>query len=88
MNLCRPSPLLEYAHSATTRSSLSWLRLLSVIRSPSKLSSDNGEPLSVISKTLGAVKLMNVSEPPLPAWKRATVTDENVVSPPVRSSST
>ena len=85
---CRPSPLLEYAHSATTRSSLSWFRPASVIRSPSKASSGSGDPLSVISSTLGAVRLMNVSEPPLPASKRATVVEENVLSPPVRSSST
>ena len=89
VNRCSPSPLREYAHSATMTSSLLSARPPMVTRSPWKASRGvMAAPLRVISLTSAAARLRNVLAPGRAEANRTRDTDRNVVSPPVRSSST
>ena len=88
MKRCRPSPLREYAHSATTRSSLSAWSPSSAIRLPSNALTLTGSPFRTISRTAGAVSSMKLAASGVAHWNRTVLVDRKVSSPPVRSSST
>ena len=75
---CRPSPLLEYAHSATTRSSLAAARPSSLIRFPSKFSGPTRAPFSVIRFGCGAPGSATFVNLTAPAVREITLNGEPV----------
>ncbi len=86
---CRPVPVLVYAQSATTRSSLRSASPVSVMRpSAQTAAGSSGAPLSVISRTPDAIRSAWVVAPGARQSKRISETEPNVRGPRVKSRST